>query len=176
MYVIDDIQDTELGKTIFRGNDGWNQVSVKISVLFERTRNKSESEAPKLKVDSLFYRRPLKVIKAALADTNTEYFNFYPHKMYWQPDAPGTPERVYSELYTSDAYIEEHEHIRNAHGKSAHETVIAAMMLWSDSMQLANFGTASLWPIYLFLGNQTKYTQCKRRAFAAHHLAYIPKV
>ena len=80
-------------------------------------------------------------------DTDTEYFNFYPHKTYWQPDATGTPERVYSELYNSDMYIEEHECIRSAHGKSAHETVIAAVMLWSDSTQLANFGTASLWPI-----------------------------
>jgi len=95
--------------------------------------------------------------------------------MYWQPDATRTPERVYSELYNSDMYIEEHERIRSAHRKSAHETVITAMMLWSDSMQLANFGTASLWPVYLFLGDQSKYTRCKRSAFTVHHLAYIPK-
>ena len=43
-------------------------------------------------------------------------------------------------------------------------------------MQLTNFGTASLWPIYLFFGNQSKYMQCKSSAFAAHHIAYIPKV
>ncbi|KAF8326757.1 hypothetical protein F5887DRAFT_899555 [Amanita rubescens] len=173
---LDDIQDTELAKTMFRGNDGWNQASVEISVPFEGVKNKSESEAPKFKVDSLFYRRPLEVIKAALSDTDTEYFHFYPHKTYWQPGATGTPERIYSELYNSDAYIEEHERIRNAHKKSEHEIVIVAIMLWSDSTQLANFGTASLWPIYLFLGNQSKYMRCLRSAFAAHHLAYIPKV
>ncbi|KAF8325954.1 hypothetical protein F5887DRAFT_1084934 [Amanita rubescens] len=166
---LDNIQDTELAKTMFRGNDGWNQASVEISVPFEGVKNKSESEAPKFKVDSLFYRRPLEVIKAALSDTDTEYFHFYPHKTYWQPGATGTPERIYSELYNSDAYIEEHEHIRNAHKKSEHEIVIVAIMLWSDSTQLANFGTASLWPIYLFLGNQSKYMQCLRSAFAVKH-------
>ncbi|KAG2336125.1 hypothetical protein BDR05DRAFT_978853 [Suillus weaverae] len=55
------------------------------------------------------------------------------------------------------------------------ETVIAAIMLWSDSTHLASFGNASLWPIYLFIGNQSKYICGKPTSFAAHHLAYIPK-
>ncbi|KAG2335358.1 hypothetical protein BDR05DRAFT_1006898 [Suillus weaverae] len=56
------------------------------------------------------------------------------------------------------------------------ETVIAAIMLWSDSTHLASFGNASLWPIYLFIGNQSKYICGKPTSFAAHHLAYIPKL
>ena len=53
---LDDIkEDAELAKTMFRGKDGWNQTRVEISVLFEGVKNKSESEAPKFKVDSLFY-------------------------------------------------------------------------------------------------------------------------
>ncbi|KAG1897413.1 uncharacterized protein F5891DRAFT_1191849 [Suillus fuscotomentosus] len=55
------------------------------------------------------------------------------------------------------------------------ETVIGAIMLWSDSTHLASFGNASLWPIYLFIGNQSKYIHGKPTSFAAHHLAYIPK-
>ncbi|KAG2739586.1 hypothetical protein P692DRAFT_20755993, partial [Suillus brevipes Sb2] len=35
---------------------------------------------------------------------------------------------------------------------------------------------ASLWPIYLFFGNQSKYTRGKPTACACHHLAYIPNV
>jgi hypothetical protein len=49
-------------------------------------------------------------------------------------------------------------------------------MFWSNLTQLANFGTASLWLVYLFLGNQSKYVRCKPKAFTAHHIAYIPKV
>ncbi|KAG2063384.1 hypothetical protein BDR04DRAFT_1123294 [Suillus decipiens] len=56
------------------------------------------------------------------------------------------------------------------------ETVVAAIMLWSDSTHVASFGTASLWPIYLFLGNQSEYVRGKTFAFAAHHIAYIPKL
>ena len=118
----------------------------------------------------------MEVIKAALSNTDTEHFHFYPHKTYWQPDATKWPEWVYSELYNSDAYIEEHDRIRSAHVDSEHEVVIAALMLLSDSTQLANFGAASLWPIYVFLGNQSKYTRFKPNMVAAHHLAYVPKV
>ena len=50
------------------------------------------------------------------------------------------------------------------------------MMVWSDSTHLAEFGNASLWPIYLFFGNQSKYSRAKPTDFAAHHIAYMPKV
>ncbi|KIM63149.1 hypothetical protein SCLCIDRAFT_24518 [Scleroderma citrinum Foug A] len=56
------------------------------------------------------------------------------------------------------------------------KTVIAAIMLWSDSTHLVSFRNTSLWPIYLFLGNQSKYMRAKPTTFAAHHLAYIPKL
>lgn len=54
--------------------------------------------------------------------------------------------------------------------------MVASLMLWSDATQLANFGDASLWPIYLFFGNQSKYTCSKPTAAACHHVAYIPTV
>ncbi|THG96656.1 hypothetical protein EW026_g5211 [Hermanssonia centrifuga] len=73
-------------------------------------------------------------------------------------DAP--PQRVFSELYNSDAMNEEYERIKavpRADGCKL-ETVIASIMLWSDSTHLAQFGNASLWPIYAFFGNQSNIT------------------
>lgn len=56
------------------------------------------------------------------------------------------------------------------------ERTVAAMMLWSNSTHLASFGSASVWPVYLSLGNQLKYVHAKPSAGALHHLAYIPLV
>ncbi|KAL6308598.1 hypothetical protein BKA93DRAFT_822327 [Sparassis latifolia] len=56
------------------------------------------------------------------------------------------------------------------------EIAIAPLMLWSDSTHLANFRSASLWPIYLFFGHLSKYIHSKPTSFAAHHLAYIPSL
>ncbi|KAG2061332.1 hypothetical protein BDR06DRAFT_1001641 [Suillus hirtellus] len=98
--------------------------------------------------------------------------------MFFQP-LPNEPmERVYSEIYSSQAMLKAHEAIKShpPDPSCKLETVVAAVMLWSDSTHLTSFGSASLWPIYLFLGNQSKYICGKPSSFAAHHLAYIPKL
>ncbi|KAJ7119214.1 hypothetical protein C8R43DRAFT_901112, partial [Mycena crocata] len=56
------------------------------------------------------------------------------------------------------------------------ETIIAAFMFWSDGTHLANFGTASLWPLYTSFGNQSKYTRAKPTSNASHHQAYFPSL
>jgi hypothetical protein len=51
-------------------------------------------------------------------------------------------------------------HIHESGNDCDAEVAILAVLLWSDSTHLTNFGTASLWPVYLFLGNISKYTRC----------------
>lgn len=89
-------------------------------------------------------------------------------------------EQLYGEVYMGDAMNREHEEIRKnipkTHAKPYPETVVAAILLYSDSTRLAQFGKASLWPAYCWFGNWTKYDRGKPSSFAAHHLAYIPSV
>ena len=70
------------------------------------------------------------------------------------PSAPSASssenKRVYSEVYNSDAFIEEHDHLQR-HGQlppddphCKREKVIAALMFWSNAMHLAQFGTMKL--------------------------------
>ncbi|TBU39749.1 hypothetical protein BD309DRAFT_1083226 [Dichomitus squalens] len=54
------------------------------------------------------------------------------------------------------------------------EYVVLLMLLWSDATQLSSFGSAALWPIYLYFGNLSKYFRGRPTEFMAHHLAYIP--
>ena len=65
---------------------------------------------------------------------------------------------------------------RNPEDEPNIEVAMGAILLWSDSTHLTSFGSASLWPIYLFFGNLSKYTRGKPNAHAAHHLAYVPSV
>ena len=173
---LDNIKDSALAESLFTSSDGWRKTSVKIPVPFERAKHAAEHAAPMFELDTLYYRPIVEVIKEIMQDSDAQQFHLYPFKTYWHPDETQRPQRVFSDLYNSDAYIEEHESIRQAYSTSEIEAVIAPIMLWSDSTQLANFGTASLWPIYLFLANQSKYMRCKPGNFAANHIAYIPKV
>jgi hypothetical protein len=89
---------------------------------------------------------------------------------------PDHDECVYSEIYDSDVFLEEHDKVQCARTNDPceREKVIAALMFWSDATHLATFGTAKLWPIYMQFGNLSKYVRGKPTSSAAKHLAYIP--
>ncbi len=58
----------------------------------------------------------------------------------------------------------------------ANKRKLLAMMISSDATMLTNFGTAKGWPIYLMLGNLSKYIRAQPDSGAMHHLSYIPSV
>ena len=95
-------------------------------------------------------------------------------------EIPKDAERVYSEVYTADAMLEEDAKLqalpRQPEDSDDLEYAIAPILLWSDSTHLASFGTAALWPIYCFFAGISKYLRCKPSTFSAHHLAYLPSV
>ena len=93
----------------------------------------------------------------------------------------GKEERVFSEVYNSDAAIEEHDKIQRAplppdDLNCKREKVVFGLMVWSDSTHLANFGTAKLWPIYSFFSGISKYIRSRPNSGACQHIAYIPSL
>jgi len=133
-------------RSSFSTSDSWKQTSVKIRIPADGVQHVSEDEAPEFDVPGLFYRRPLEVIKAAFRESTAEQFHLTPFETFYQPSDGVTVEKIYGEVYNSSAMLEEHEKIRSQphEGNCALETVVAAVMLWSDSTHLASFGTASL--------------------------------
>ena len=133
-------------------------------------------------VPGLHYRKLLNVIKAAFQDPLSRQFHFTPFSLMHRSPITHEEQRVYGELYHSDEFINEHKRVQNRSPPPPDdpgcklEKVIAALMFWSDSTHLTNFGTAMLWPIYLFFGNLSKYIRSRPSSGACHHLAYIPSV
>ena len=158
-------------------NDGWIETLVPISLPGVGIPHLSEAASPVFHVKWFLYRKPLEVIKAAYQEASAAQFHISPFEEYWKPSLETPPERIYSELYNTDAYIQEHEKIQSHPQPNCElEKVIAPIMLWSDSTHLTSFGHASLWPLYLYIGTLSKYTCAKPSSFAANHLEYIPKV
>jgi Plavaka transposase len=166
-------QDKELP-----AKDGWKETSVKISLPAERAHNDSEEDAPTFKVNGVFYRPLTDVIVSAFQEAAVQSFHLTPFRLFWKRSEDAPAERVISELYNSDAMIMEHQKIlaQPREPDCSLEIVVGALMLWSDSTHLATFGNASLWPIYMYFGNQSKYTRGKLTSFSAHHIVYIPSV
>ena len=161
--------------------DGWREGSVKIRVPCTRVKQ-CEEEAPEFVVDGILYRDVAEVIKTELEDPEKfESIHTVPYEEWWYPGPGKDPVRIYSEIYNSNAMLEADRGMRD-HLQAVHdladglETFIISALLYSDSTHLASFGHASLWPVYLFLGNISKYTRLKPTTLSAHHIAYIPTV
>ena len=163
--------------TSFANENGWKQSSVYIKLPCEKVLQK-EDTASILEVPGVYHRSLIEVITTALQDTAAKTFHFTPFSLYWQQSPESTPERIYSEIYNSDSFIEEDKKVKELPPEPGHqyEHAIAALMVASDSTHLGQFGAAALWPIYTFFGNQSKYDRAKPTQFAAHHTAYIPSV
>jgi Plavaka transposase len=165
------------GLSSFTLDDSWIKGSVKIPLPCDGIKQ-SEAEAPTFVVE-VYYRKLLDVIKSALAEPSAEQFHTFPFKAFWQPSPDEPEERIYNEVYTGDRWNREYENIHATNKQGPHgdlEALLIALMIWSDATLLAQFGNAQLWPIYLYIGNQSKYSRAKPSSFAAHHVAYIPKV
>lgn len=161
----------------------WKTGSVRIKMPCMRANQplfSTEAEAPEFEIHGVRYRSLVDLITSKLESCATsESFVNSPFTEWWCPPGSTTPIRIYGEAYSSDAAIRMFEEVKGipppADGPQV-ESAIVLLMLGSDATHLANFGTASLWPLYLFFGNMSKYTSSKPSEFPACHLAYLPKV
>ncbi|KAK7465384.1 hypothetical protein VKT23_005362 [Stygiomarasmius scandens] len=161
--------------------DLWINELIQIPMPRTGYRWDSEDSAPKLVIQDFWHRKLVEIIKSAFQGPPFFDFHLRSFKQFWKPPGGKPTQRVYTEAYTSDRAAEYEQEVYSQlppppPGEENVETVIVWLMTWSDSTSLAQFGTASLWPIYVFLGNQPKRVRMKRSACAAHHLAYIPSL
>lgn len=167
-----DSSETVNGSDLFTG-DGWAEHDVKIHI---PTGEKQSSGNPFV-VPGLHRRSLSAVLKAALSDITSLKFHFSPFKRFWRTSS-GSEQRCYDEAYTSDAWLKCHDELQlqpNEPGCKL-EKVVLGLMFWSDSTHLTNFGTAKVWPLYMYIGNLSKYIRSKLSSGACHHVAYIPSV
>jgi len=162
----------------------WKTGSVRIKMPCPRANKPSfsvEKDAPDFEVPDVRYRSLVDLLVSKVQDPSTSgSFTYTPFTEWWCPSG-GTakPIRIYGEAYSSDVAVKLFEEIKEIpapQGQPQIESVIVLLMLGSDATHLASFGTASLWPIYAFFGNMSKYESSKPSESAACHLAYLPKV
>jgi len=158
----------------YLNNDDWKEAVIKVPLPLSRTRYASEDDAHMLEVN--FVHRSLgEVIKSGIQDFASSHFHWRGFKQFWRPSEGEPEQRVYGEVYTSDIFLEMESKLPDIEGCTLEKAVVP-LLVYSDSTHLANFGTASLWPIYIWFGNISKYIRIKASSFAAHHLAYLPLV
>lgn len=154
-------------------DDDWREISVEIDIPVPV----KGSPPRQFCVPGLHHRSIVDVIKATFGAVTALPFHLTPFKRI-HIDSEGKETRIYDEVYTSEAFEEAHDKLQKqpAEPGCKLEKVIAGLMFWSDSTHLTNFGTATVWPLYMYYANLSKYVRAKPNSGACHHLAYIPHV
>lgn len=163
-------------KTSLLEGDDWKQADVEIMVP-SKEKNRNGNGRP-FSVSGLFYRPLIAVIQAAFSEPSSKLFHLTPFRRIWKSPTTGCEQRLYDELYTSDAWIQAQDELQKQRRDDGCrlERVVAGLMFWSDSTRLAQFGSASTWPLYLFFGNMSKYVRSRPNSAACHPVAFIPTV
>jgi hypothetical protein len=161
--------------------DGWLESSVQIRLPLDK-RKMPETEAAEFEVEGVHHRDIIDVISSVYQSDVVQTFNHVPFKHYWKPSETAPPERLYGEFFSSDVMLGADDDICESCDRCSEndldslETITVPLLLYSDSTHLASFGTASCWPMYLFIGSQSKYIRDKPTSSSCHHIAYMPKV
>ncbi|KAH7923645.1 hypothetical protein BV22DRAFT_1015047 [Leucogyrophana mollusca] len=178
----------ELGRTEFDAEEtddpewvdedaGWKKTPVVIRVPFH-SRNKVPGSEDYHTVD-LYHRSLLGIIREVLENPQRDQrFHYEPYQAFWHPPHREREVRIHGEMYTSEAFLEAHQRLQNSPPEPDCDLprVIVGLMLWSDSTHLTSFGTAKLWPLYVYFGNESKYRRCKPSCNVCAHAAYFQNI
>jgi len=140
------------------------------------------TEGRTFRVPGLLHRKLTSVIREAFGSPLAHLYHYSPFKLFHKSPISGKDERIYGEIFTSDAFIDKTERVRRhapvppEDAACKREKVVTAMMFSSDATMLTDFSTAKGWPIYFMVGNLSKYIRAQPDSGAMHHLAYIPSV
>ncbi|KAF7293438.1 hypothetical protein MIND_01121200 [Mycena indigotica] len=181
-------------------NEKWIQGSVLLKLPCAGRKQK-EIDAPEFTITDIHYRPLLDPIREVLQGPLFKNFHttlrfdptFDPNQStspdipldehnprlngHGLPELPPHHEEVFGEIYTSAAMLEAYHSIPQPPPPQSPddpiESIVVALMEWSNATHLAQFGTASLWPCYTFFGNHPKAYRGKPSLNAGFHQAYF---
>ncbi len=165
----------------------WKATQITLSIPFRnkickpRGKKKLSSNLQQYTFPPFRHRSIISILKEKMANQHDfQHFHLEPYELRWHRHNTPAEEsiRVLGELYTSPVFLETHEEIQALAGEPGCllPRVLIGLMFGSDSTHLTSFGSASLWPCYMFFGNESKYRRCKPTCNLCNHIAYFQKV
>jgi hypothetical protein len=168
--------DIEMG---LASASNWDSSTVKIRVPCDGVKCPKE-DAPEFSIPGIYHRDIVQVITELFQEPGFKQLHLTPFTQWWQPFDDRGSIKVYGEIYTSEAMLEAQVEVNQLPIKNPEharlERVVVPLNLYTDSTHVAQFSTASLWPSYVSIGNQSKYNRAKPSKFSMHHIAYFPSI
>ena len=158
-------------------NAGWKSTPVTISIPFSRC--PVEPGPAAYSVWNFYHHSLISVIREKVIDLRDHRaFHYEPYVLHWHLTHKTCEMGVHGELFTLKSFIDAHNQLQSSLPKPGCELPrhIVALMFWSNATQLTVFGDVKLWPLYMYFGNESKYTRCQPSAHLCNHVAYFQTV
>ncbi|KJA25469.1 hypothetical protein HYPSUDRAFT_94104, partial [Hypholoma sublateritium FD-334 SS-4] len=160
-------------------DSGWTETAITLSIPFHK--NTSNPGLFQYTFPPFRHRSIVSILKEKMLNQHDfQHFHLEPYELRWKrKDMPKTEStRVHGELYSSSAFLEAHKELQTAAGEPGCSLprVLIGLMFGSDSTLLTSFGGSSLWPCYMYFGNESKYRRCRPTCNLCNHIAYFQKI
>jgi hypothetical protein len=115
---------------------GWRESTVKIQVPSDYASKGNQVHAFEYEIPGVFHRSLTELIKEAFQDSIAQAFHFTPFKQFWRPSQDEPPVRLYGDLFSSDAMIEEHEKLCSQPSKLRLRIALAHLHLFRQPIEI----------------------------------------
>jgi hypothetical protein len=173
--VDDDHSPHDLAHRWLGEDTGWKRTAISISVPFH---HRMAIPGPRSYLAGDLYHRSIVSVIRERVTNDDRHFHYEPYELLWKSGDEAEEIRVHGELYTSAAFLSEHEKLLQSPAEPGCDALraIVALMFWSDETHLTSFGNAKLWPCYMYFGNDSKYRRAKPSCHLCNHVAYFQTV
>lgn len=175
-------EDLDPKKSEWIDDSGWKTTEVKINVPVHHKMLMGRGVESHV-VGTLHHRSVVSILEEKVRNAaGLDFLHLHGHELRWKPDdSDGSREfRVRSELYNSDAFLEAEREIRDNPPPQIRsctlEKVVVGIQFWSDATHLSAFSTSKIWPLYMIIGNESKYRRGNGIGDSYHHVAYFDSV
>ncbi|KAF6744864.1 hypothetical protein DFP72DRAFT_1078071 [Ephemerocybe angulata] len=151
----------------------WQVTSIPLDIPFNKAIGTHAYVIPNFR-----YRPLIPIILDRLQNSNGhgDYFHFLPTDLRWRTE-DGLDVRVYGDLHHSPAFLQAYRDIQLSAPELSEDSLpryVLGMMFASDATTLAMFGgSANIWPLYLLLGNDSKYRRGRPSLQLFEEVAYF---
>ncbi len=157
---------------------GWTETSIVLPIPFSK--NARNPGLHNYTFPPFFHRSIVSILKEKMSNQEDfRQFHLEPYELRWRREDMKKEDstRVHGELYTSEVFLETYKEIQAGPGEPGCTLpkILVGLMFGSDGTQLTSFGTASLWPCYMYFGNESKYRRCKPTYNLCNHSCLFPE-
>lgn len=119
--------------------DGWQTTTVMIDIPMRDKYPQGPGNGKPFLISGFRYRSLTSAICTVFCETASKWFHLMPFKWVCKSLLRGKEQRLYDELYSSDAWNAEHDKLQKQTCSDGCrlERVIAGLMFWLDATQLA---------------------------------------